>query len=290
MPIIAIGGRGRSGKDTTGQFIRDALGDDRVKLIAFAGPIKQVCREVFDWTDEHVNGGLKGEPDLRYPRTCTSWTPWRTNRHECTHCGKVIDATVLELAPGRHGVRWHECTHCGKVIDATSVARTGWSPEPAPCSHLTPREAMQTLGTEWGRACYEDVWAALGVRRALGWVVKGDSIEKRRLRRRLQEAGDRRDAWECNRVETRLADMDALPRVAVITDCRFTNEARLVREAGGEVWFLERDAGDLEGGIAGHPSEEEMKGPEYQDLVSRRFNNDGTLDDLRASVLEALRC
>lgn len=30
---------------------------------------------------------------------------------------------------------------------------------------LTPRHALQTLGTEWGRGCYRDVWLELGLRR-----------------------------------------------------------------------------------------------------------------------------
>lgn len=43
-----------------------------------------------------------------------------------------------------------------------------------PCPHgrrrpdgepLTPRYALQTLGTEWGRGCYTDVWLELGLRR-----------------------------------------------------------------------------------------------------------------------------
>lgn len=32
---------------------------------------------------------------------------------------------------------------------------------------LTPRHALQQLGTEWGRGCYVNTWADLGIRRAL---------------------------------------------------------------------------------------------------------------------------
>jgi hypothetical protein len=35
---------------------------------------------------------------------------------------------------------------------------------------LTPRHALQTLGTQWGRACYENVWVDLGIRRAKEWL------------------------------------------------------------------------------------------------------------------------
>lgn len=45
---------------------------------------------------------------------------------------------------------------------------------------LTPRYALQTLGTEWGRGCYTDVWLELGLRRiqearATGPVVVTDA-------------------------------------------------------------------------------------------------------------------
>lgn len=49
-----------------------------------------------------------------------------------------------------------------------------------------------------------DVWAALGVRRALAYLSENPG------------------------------------GLAVITDCRFLNEARLVRAAGGEVWAVFR--------------------------------------------------
>lgn len=65
---------------------------------------------------------------------------------------------------------------------------------------LTPRYAQQTLGTEWGRDCFEDAWVDYGLRRAKAspadWVV--------------------------------------------ITDVRFRNEALAVQAAGGEVWRLNR--------------------------------------------------
>jgi hypothetical protein len=61
---------------------------------------------------------------------------------------------------------------------------------------LTPRYAMQTLGTEWGRECMgPDFWA---------------SIWKDRVKQKLK-----------------------FGRNVVVDDCRFENEDRMVRELGG---------------------------------------------------------
>lgn len=110
--------------------------------------------------------------------------------------------------------------------------------------YLTPRYALQTLGTDWGRSCYENVWAELGVRRAL---------------------------------------QSPAPLV-VITDCRFVNEALAVTAAGGEVWRIIRPGAGLGGSAGLHPSEAEQESPEFLELVTQTIYNGGTLADLKAQV------
>jgi hypothetical protein len=73
--------------------------------------------------------------------------------------------------------------------------------------HLTPRFALQTLGTEWGRNCDPDLWAKLTMEE-LGW-------------------------WDCVRKEGGLG---------VIDDLRFENESKLVQASGGRVWRIHRGA------------------------------------------------
>lgn len=88
-------------------------------------------------------------------------------------------------------------------------------------SGRTPREAMQTLGTEWGRSLHPDFWVNI-------WK---SSVERYRK-------------------------LGALEKVCV-DDMRFPNEAKAVREMGGfviEIVPSKRDA--LESvGIGGHVSE-----------------------------------
>ncbi len=116
---------------------------------------------------------------------------------------------------------------------------------------LTARHALQTLGTEWGRSCFPDVWAALGVRRALAYMAEnpGHSV--------------------------------------VIPDCRFVNEARAVREAGGQVWRIVRPGAGLDGAAALHPSEMEQESPEFLALVTQTIKNTGSLMDLSVALLDA---
>jgi hypothetical protein len=67
---------------------------------------------------------------------------------------------------------------------------------------LTPRFALQTLGTEWGRNCDPELWVKYALRKAAEREVAGEVI--------------------------------------IITDCRFANEAKAVRAVGGQVWFVDR--------------------------------------------------
>lgn len=63
----------------------------------------------------------------------------------------------------------------------------------------------------------------------------------------------------------------------VITDVRFTNEADLVKQLGGQVWRVKRV--DVNA-VNGHISENEMDG--YK--VDQIFLNNGTIDELEALI------
>ncbi|MBX5010921.1 deoxynucleotide monophosphate kinase [Rhizobium lentis] len=70
----------------------------------------------------------------------------------------------------------------------------------------SPRHAMQTLGTEWGRKCIgEDFWIRL-------W--------RRQVEEVFAEAGN-----------------------VVVDDCRFPNEAQAIRRLGGDIYKIEGRGG-----------------------------------------------
>jgi hypothetical protein len=99
-----------------------------------------------------------------------------------------------------------------------------------PCDLLcgrTPRDAMQLLGTEWGRALHPDLWTSY-------WRRHAETV--------MNDDGD----------------------LVVVDDCRFDNEAKVVRELGGVVIEIVPPAAvdDEDGtvaspttGIVGHVSE-----------------------------------
>lgn len=67
----------------------------------------------------------------------------------------------------------------------------------------------------------------------------------------------------------------------VITDCRFTNEARMVRQLGGQIWQVVRSGHNPP--CNGHASEND--GTEFcPDVV---IVNDGTLEQLKEKALQA---
>lgn len=89
---------------------------------------------------------------------------------------------------------------------------------------ISPRKAMQTLGTEWGRNMINsDLWLILAGQKALPLVDAGFDV--------------------------------------LITDCRFENEAKWIRKNGGVVWHIDRAAESITSGAGGatHVSETGVK-------------------------------
>ncbi|HYA07751.1 MAG TPA: deoxynucleotide monophosphate kinase [Xanthobacteraceae bacterium] len=121
-----------------------------------------------------------------------------------------------------------------------------------PCAKLSgrsPREAMQMLGTEWGRALHPNFW----------------------VNRWRDTASD-------------ILDQDGFG--VVVDDCRFPNEAETVRALGGFVIEILPAVPPEDGtgvGIAGHVSETQDFDPDI--LV---INDGKSLDDFYASLDEAI--
>lgn len=131
------------------------------------------------------------------------------------------------------------------------------TPTPLLCGK-TPRWAMQTLGTEWGRRCvHPDLWVAL-------W------------RRRLRQ--------KCAGVEH--------PRI-VVDDLRFKNEARAIHEMGGVVIRVTRERAKpfrlLSAMWARLLRKSHVSEAGLPDVyVDRTIVNDSTLEALKESVEETL--
>jgi hypothetical protein len=104
--------------------------------------------------------------------------------------------------------------------------------------YLSPRVALQTLGTEWGRCCYPNVWVDYALRTAAA-VEQGHLYHPHAG---LGPPNAKRAAG------------------VVIPDVRFDNEVQAIRRAGGRVVRLRRPGCEGHVGVPGHRSEVEQDG------------------------------
>lgn len=111
-------------------------------------------------------------------------------------------------------------------------------PHPILCGK-TPRHAMQTIGTEWGRQMIgSDIWL-----NAWRFRVEGSPVRR-----------------------------------AIADDCRFLNEARLIRQLGGEIWRVIDPRKEIPEIV--HLSEKEWMLVEPDVVII----NDGTVEDMTHRV------
>jgi len=146
--------------------------------IAIADPMKRFLMEMFDFTEEQL------------------WGP-SEKRNE----------------PDKRYVRWTANIPHMLTEEALKVYPGGQVPQ-----YLTPRHALQQLGTEWGRECYQDVWVDYTMRVARQILEEGRGYSPDRGINTLGWSGGFK------------------PEGVVITDVRMKNEVEGVKKAGG--WMI----------------------------------------------------
>lgn len=111
----------------------------------------------------------------------------------------------------------------------------------------SPRELLQTLGTEWGRnTIRDDIWIQIAMRQ----VEKVIAYQK-------GQGG------------------------VILTDVRFANEAQAIRSAGGRIWKVVRYVGCLASETSKHSSEAGIP----DDMIDEVVENSGTVADLEVAVM-----
>lgn len=123
---IVFFGVSRSGKSTLGALLEEHFGHE---TIAFADPIKRAAKEIFGFADEH----LYGSSELRE----TPYPAFEFSGH-CPGCKLPCERFDQKSS----GAYWR-CEKCDRFYH----------------KFITPRVALQTLGTEWGRGLCKDLWA-----------------------------------------------------------------------------------------------------------------------------------
>lgn len=153
------------------------------------------------------------------------------------------------------------CLCCGRVA---ILDRRGFMPEEdfGQC-YLNGRYALKIIGTEGARHCYDSIWSDQTIRAARAIL----------------------DGWSYSREHGVMGLSLTAPQGVIFTDCRFENEVKSIRDAGGKVYRLRRPGYDEP--RFDHASEvEQTRIPDY--ALDGTIHNDGTLEDLKRKVRELL--
>lgn len=114
--------------------------------------------------------------------------------------------------------------------------------------YLTPRYAIQRLGTNWGRDCYPDIWTNYALRVASLLEKNDPSIFYSEELGLIQSDPNSENYYGCTKCNG-----------VIISDCRFRNEMSAIKKAGGKIIRVKRDDAGLKGEAGRHISEQEQK-------------------------------
>lgn len=258
-PLYIVGGGAGSGKDTVAEMM--VKGRNGV-MIAQADPMKRFAYAGLGFTVEQLWGpsSSRNAPDGRFA------TPESAKIHFGIAREKIFFSDL--------GRNW--CIEIGapaalRNLQAWFDRLEADFTNPDNFKQLTPRAALQLLGTEFGRAVSPDIWSELAIRYAAMLLRPGVSYSR--------ETGIRPDPANPGH------------RFVVITDGRFRNEFLNVKSLGGLAIqvFNPSDAADAAkveaAGVKGHASEAELRGVprEWYDVIQENDKSRG-LEALRYSV------
>jgi len=246
--LIGISGLAGSGKDTCADLLVRNY-DFNFTKVSFADPMKRIARDVYGFSFDQMWGPseARNAPDERYPR---EHGPFRSDR--CACCGVDFGGEAWRSLPS---------------FQEESRKR--------PC-FLTPRFALQQLGSEWGRVCYPNTWVdyALNVAKKLN-VEGGYNYTQIHGLEHVWRPGD--ENWQTS---------------VVIPDVRFKNELEAIRAHGGKLIRIVRQNAGLKGGAGQHRSETEQTSMQDELFDGIILNNKGldwlgkAVDDLVADWID----
>lgn len=230
--IVGILGHSGVGKDTMAEYLGVT---HRLVKVALADPMKRFCQKIFGFTTQQLWGDSdsRNAPDSRYGfgEDALSVAQGALQRM-WTHGPSFIDE-VLPLLP---------LAYKRKAL----VSLWDWFDKCLAQPGLSARFALQTLGTEWGREVYADVWA----KHAFEVIIPGIMSHKFLY---SQERG----LIPLGILGRFTVTVLGPPKGVVISDMRFPNEIGLGRKHDCYTVRLRRAGkdGTIKGGVENHRSE-----------------------------------
>jgi hypothetical protein len=273
--IIGISGFAGSGKDTVANFL---LENDGFIKLSLADPIKRFAMDTWEFSEEQLFGDSKYRniPDKRYyigsenDNTLSfNGVIWDDNKNKwCSFIDNDNKKTIIGYFDTEG--------EAALAYDQRAVELFGDSVKTNTSMYLTPRLALQNIGTEGTKFIDSNVWIRYAVRTAT----------------KLLEAGPKELCYsQVHGLQSYRKRSKSFPekvKTVIIPDVRFRDEINYIKKIGGKlIRVIKPDAG-LSGDFAFHQSEIEMVSiPDSEfDIV---INNIGTLLDLEYLVNDSFK-
>lgn len=243
--IIGLMGESGSGKNLCGDWMVKNKG---LVALSFADVFKRFCRDIFGFSDESLWGAA--------PLRNTEVIP-----HDFTgaQAEKAWDMVKEKIDEHGKDFAYHLCLGPKEATDYVKLLKGFYEDvrERTNSGKISPRLALQLLGTEYGRSFKDDIWLSCFYKYYVSEIKKGGRYTSNR-----GIVG-----YDSNNVATGI----------VITDLRFKNELKLMKKHGDFVIKIVRlsllgQANEAEkAGIKGHASETELRSipDEDFDLILR---------------------
>lgn len=229
-----------AGKDTAADYVLRVYGGEKISL---ADPLKRFCRSVLGFSEAQLWGpsANRNKPDPRYAGPLRAGTSHIARVRLREQAGDWLDEVIPEADMAQRTL--------------ASDTLTEWLDDVLAQDAVTPRYALQTLGTEWGRQLDENIWLLYADRDAAKRKVEGFGI---------------------------------------VPDCRFLNEARFIKDSGGLLLEIIRPGYDgsdaMAAGVTAHASEMDRirDAEKFKKYITHTINNNSTLDAFHRRIAEAL--
>lgn len=137
--------------------------------------------------------------------------------------------------------------------------------------YLTARSALQTMGTEWARSQYEDVWIDYMIKQA-----------RKLLSDPIYRYNSKVGVYSSVAGESEL-DGSKHPSGVVCSDVRFVNEVTKLKKENAILIKINRPNAGLKGKAGAHQSEMEMS-KITDDYFDHIIDNKGSLEELNDKV------